>query len=179
MVKQTSHNTYIRPVNCKNIMNDIILLFSYSLVSFALPLFSLLFVSSSYFGHGIRSFFIFSSLFRVHLPSSLRCFYSSIIFMAVTPPVICFYHFFEYNSVNVNDNISNPYFLHQGDSPGTALVSLLLTGCENYYNRGRTVSMALVAINGSIKQPMIEEPSQGGWIRCYCSRSWIKNSVPE
>jgi predicted YcjX-like family ATPase len=41
---------------------------------------------------------------------------------------------------------SNPLYLHNGDNPGSNLVSQLLTG-ENYYTWSRSMLMALTAKN--------------------------------
>ncbi|KAA8532464.1 hypothetical protein F0562_032497 [Nyssa sinensis] len=48
------------------------------------------------------------------------------------------------SSSHSSDDPANPYFLYHGDSPGTLLVSQLLTG-ENYNTWNRSMTMALTA----------------------------------
>jgi hypothetical protein len=78
---------------------------------------------------------------------------------------------------------SNPLYLHNGDNPGSNLVSQLLTG-ENYYTWSRSMLMALTAknkvlfINGGLPKPDASNPDFLPWTRCNnMVLSWIINSV--
>jgi len=78
---------------------------------------------------------------------------------------------------------SNPLYLHHGDSPGSVLVSQLLTG-DNYYTWSRSMFMALTAknklqfINGTLPRPNPSDADHYSWTRCNnMVLSWIINSV--
>jgi hypothetical protein len=79
---------------------------------------------------------------------------------------------------------ANPFFLHNGDSPGAVLVSQPLTG-ENYNTWSRSMTLSLNAknklgfINGSLPKPSDETGAQyQAWIRCNdMIISWILNSI--
>jgi hypothetical protein len=78
---------------------------------------------------------------------------------------------------------SNPLYLHHGDSPGSILVTQLLTG-DNYYTWSRSMFMALTAknklqfINGALPKPHSSDPDFFAWTRCNnMVLSWIINSV--
>uniref|UniRef100_A0A803PRN9 Retrotransposon Copia-like N-terminal domain-containing protein n=1 Tax=Cannabis sativa TaxID=3483 RepID=A0A803PRN9_CANSA len=61
-------------------------------------------------------------------------------------------------STSFND-LSNPYFLSNGDNPGAVRGSKILTGSENYNTWRRSMLIALVArnklkfVNGKLPQP--------------------------
>jgi hypothetical protein len=71
----------------------------------------------------------------------------------------------ESNSSNstISTMDSNPLYLHHGDSPGSILVTQLLTG-DNYYTWSRSMFMALTAknklqfINGALPKPHSSDP---------------------
>jgi hypothetical protein len=58
---------------------------------------------------------------------------------------------------------SNQLYLHHGDSPGSILVTQLLTS-DNYYTRSQSMFMALIAknklqfINGALPKPHSSDP---------------------
>lgn len=71
---------------------------------------------------------------------------------------------------SVDEDISNPLFLHHDDNPGTVLVSWLLTG-ENYSTWSRSIAMALNAknktgfIDGTMVKPDPSNSKYSAWIR--------------
>lgn len=78
---------------------------------------------------------------------------------------------------------SNPLYLHNGDNPGSNLVSQLLTR-DNYYTWSRSMFIALTAkntilfINGGLSKPDLSNPNFLPWTRCYnMVLPWILNSV--
>jgi len=80
------------------------------------------------------------------------------------------------------DNFSNPFFLHNGDSPGAVLVSQPLIG-ENYNTWSRSMTMALRAknklkfVDGTLVKP-IDPDGAEAWTRCNdMIISWILNSL--
>jgi hypothetical protein len=80
------------------------------------------------------------------------------------------------------DNFSNPFFLHNGDSPGTVLVSQPLIG-ENYNTCSRSMTMALQAkiklkfVDGTLVKPTDPDGAEA-WTRCNdMILSWILNSL--
>jgi len=82
-----------------------------------------------------------------------------------------------------NENASSPFFLHNGDNPGTVLVSQILTG-DNFSTWRRSMEMALTAKNkigfldGSIPKPSSTDSSFSAWTRCNTMvLSWILNSI--
>ncbi|XP_041011279.1 uncharacterized protein LOC121255050 [Juglans microcarpa x Juglans regia] len=87
------------------------------------------------------------------------------------------------SSSSVLEDSSSPFHLQNGDSPGSILVSNLLTG-DNYNSWCRSMEMALKAknkigfINGAIPQPVEADSSYPKWDRCNSMvLSWILNSV--
>jgi len=80
------------------------------------------------------------------------------------------------------DNFSNPFFLHNGDSPGAFLVSQPLIG-ENYNTWSRSMTMALRAknklkfVDGTLTKPNDPDGAEA-WTRCNdMILSWILNSL--
>lgn len=79
---------------------------------------------------------------------------------------------------------SSPYYLHHGDSPGSVLVSQVLTG-DNYNTWSRSVMMALIAknkirfIDGSLSSPPpSSEVMYHAWTRSNnMVLSWLLNSI--
>jgi hypothetical protein len=79
----------------------------------------------------------------------------------------------ESNSVNLTPFTmdSNPLYLHHGDSPGSILVTQLLTG-DNYYTWSRSMFMALTAknklqfINRTLPKHHSSDPDLFAWTRC-------------
>jgi hypothetical protein len=61
--------------------------------------------------------------------------------------------------IDMSESFINPYYLHDGDSPGYVLVSLPLDG-DNYHTWSRSMIMALTAknklgfVDGSIIKPV-------------------------
>jgi len=88
------------------------------------------------------------------------------------------------SSSSFNDNPASPFFLHNGDNPGTVLVSQPLTG-ENYNTWSRSMIVSLTAknklgfIDGSLPKPSPEDESMHhAWTRCNnMIIAWILNSV--
>ncbi|XP_042974688.1 uncharacterized protein LOC122306322 [Carya illinoinensis] len=87
------------------------------------------------------------------------------------------------SSVSSNTDDSSPFQLQNGDSPGSILVSNLLTG-DNYNSWRRSMEMALKAknklgfVNGSIIQPHETDSTYSKWDRCNSMvLLWILNSV--
>uniref|UniRef100_A0A803P5H6 Retrotransposon Copia-like N-terminal domain-containing protein n=1 Tax=Cannabis sativa TaxID=3483 RepID=A0A803P5H6_CANSA len=86
-------------------------------------------------------------------------------------------------STNVND-LSNPYFLSNGDNPGAVLVPKILTGSENYSTWRRSMMIALVArkkirfINGKLPQREKDDEDYDSWCRCNSTViSWILHAI--
>jgi hypothetical protein len=74
-------------------------------------------------------------------------------------------------------------YLHHGDSPGSVLVTQLLTG-DNYFTWSRSMYMALSAknklqfINGTLPKPSPTDADYSSWTRCNdMVLSWIINSI--
>ncbi|KAM6587961.1 hypothetical protein CsatA_010566 [Cannabis sativa] len=85
-------------------------------------------------------------------------------------------------STNAND-LSNPYFLSNGDNPGAVLVPKILTGSENFTWR-RSMMNALVArnkikfVNGKLPQPEEDDDDYDSWCRCNSIViSWILHAI--
>lgn len=85
--------------------------------------------------------------------------------------------------VNFLEDISGPFYPHNGDSPGLILVSDLLVG-SNYNNWSRCMLTALTAknkdafVDGSTPKPDTLDPTYNYWIRCnHIVVSWLRNSV--
>jgi hypothetical protein len=82
------------------------------------------------------------------------------------------------------DNSASPFFLHNGDNPGTVLVSQPLTG-ENYNTWSRSMIVSLTAknklgfIDGSLPKPSPDDESlHHSWTRCNnMIIAWILNYV--
>ncbi|KAE8700094.1 vinorine synthase-like [Hibiscus syriacus] len=79
---------------------------------------------------------------------------------------------------------NHPLFLHPSDTPGVQLVSLQLTGVENYSLWSRTMRIALLAKNklgfvyGSCRRDDFPDALQSQWEHCNALvLSWILNSV--
>jgi hypothetical protein len=78
---------------------------------------------------------------------------------------------------------SNRLYLHNGDNPGSNLVSQLLTR-DNYYTwsksmfKALTTKNAILFINGGLSKPNPSTPDFLPWTRCYnMVLSWILNSI--
>jgi len=88
------------------------------------------------------------------------------------------------SSSSFHEDPSSSYYLHNGDNPGTILVSQPLDG-ENYQTWSRSMIMAITAKNklgfldGSLGKPLDDSsPESRAWIRCNTMvLSWIFNSV--
>jgi hypothetical protein len=87
-----------------------------------------------------------------------------------------------FSSSSLIDNFSNPFFLHNGDSPGAILVSQPLIG-ENYNTWSRSMTMALRAknklkfVDGTLIKPSDPDGAEA-WTRCNdMILSWILNSL--
>jgi hypothetical protein len=86
------------------------------------------------------------------------------------------------SSSSFNEDPSSPYHLHNGDSPGSILVSLPLDG-ENYQTWSRpmviTAKNKLGFLDGSLTKPLVDSGSESrAWVRCNTMvLSWILNSV--
>ncbi|XP_060965603.1 uncharacterized protein LOC133034521 [Cannabis sativa] len=86
-------------------------------------------------------------------------------------------------SSTAND-LSNPFFLSNGDNPATVLVPKILTGSENYSTWRRSMMIALVArnkmkfVNGKIPQPDEDHEDFDAWCRCNSTViSWILHAI--
>jgi hypothetical protein len=80
------------------------------------------------------------------------------------------------------DNFSNPFFLHNGDSLGTVLVSQPLIG-DNYNTWSKSMTMALRAknklkfVDGTLVK-LVDLDRAKAWTRCNdMILSWILNSL--
>ena len=78
---------------------------------------------------------------------------------------------------------SSPFFLHALDSPGSNLVSMVLTG-DNYNSWSRAMTIALSAKNkmgfvtGDIQKPQSTDVTYTPWVRVNnMILSWILNSI--
>ncbi|KAM6593677.1 uncharacterized protein LOC115710762 [Cannabis sativa] len=88
-------------------------------------------------------------------------------------------------STNAND-LSNPYFLSNGDNPGVVLVPKILKGSENYSTCRRSMSIALVArnkvkfVNGKLPQPDDDHEDYDSWCRCNSTVIyWILHAISD
>jgi len=86
------------------------------------------------------------------------------------------------NSMDLNNN---PFFLHPNENPALILVSPSLNS-KNYHSWARSMKLALQSknklqfVNGSLPQPLPEDPSFNSWIRYNTMvLSWIQRSVED
>ena len=82
-------------------------------------------------------------------------------------------------------NSDDPYYIHHSDSPGSILVSQILTG-DNYGASSRAMTIALSVknkidfIDGTIIQPLTTNAQFKSWSRNNnIIISWILNSIPK
>lgn len=82
------------------------------------------------------------------------------------------------------DHYNNPFFLHNSDHAGLALVSDRLSSGAEFHSWRRSVRMALNVrnklgfIDGTIPQPSSDHRDSGAWSRCNDMVStWLINSV--
>jgi hypothetical protein len=88
------------------------------------------------------------------------------------------------SSSSLTENSSTPFFLNNGDNPGTVLVSQPLTG-GNYNTWSRSMIVSLTAknkmafIDGSLPKPSPEDDAVfHAWNRCNnMIIAWILNSI--
>ncbi|XP_031284342.1 uncharacterized protein LOC116143062 [Pistacia vera] len=78
---------------------------------------------------------------------------------------------------------NSPLFIHPSDTPGSQIVSQILTGSDNYSTWSRAMKIALLAknklgfIDGTIERPTNPLQAQQ-WDRCNATvMSWIMNSI--
>ncbi|KAM6588160.1 hypothetical protein CsatA_010765 [Cannabis sativa] len=85
---------------------------------------------------------------------------------------------------STTNDLSNPFFISNGDNPAAVLVPKILTGSENYSTWRRSMMIALVArnkmkfVNGKLPQPDEEHNDYDAWCRCNSTViSWILHAI--
>ena len=88
------------------------------------------------------------------------------------------------SSRSIVDLYENPYYLHNSDHAGLALVSDRLASGADFHSWRRSVRMALNVrnklgfIDGTIFKPPADHRDFGSWSRCNDMVStWLMNSV--
>uniref|UniRef100_A0A803Q579 peroxidase n=1 Tax=Cannabis sativa TaxID=3483 RepID=A0A803Q579_CANSA len=87
---------------------------------------------------------------------------------------------------NCANDLSNPYFLSNGDNPSVVLVPKILKGSENYNTWRRSMLIALVArnkvkfVNVKLPQPNKDHDDYDSWCRCNSTViSWILHAISD